>query len=96
MIGKVEHITRFGLFVTFSTDDTVSKKTGLMRWSAVPKGHPKYQIGDLVSFEISKEHTDGKIDLTYLDEDFKSIFGQFLEETEHRLEILKAVNKDLR
>jgi len=50
----------------------------------------------LVSFEISKEHPDGKIDLTYLDEDFKSIFGQFLEETEHRLESLKAVNKDLR
>ena len=47
MIGQVENITRFGLFVKISTDKldesteklvdkAVSKNRGLLRWSQIP------------------------------------------------------------
>ena len=69
MIGQVENITRFGLFVKISadeltdeikksTDKTVSKNSGLLRWSQFPKNHPKVQIGDLIGVEVFKVHED--------------------------------------
>ena len=77
MIGQVENITRFGLFVKISTDKldestekladkAVSKNRGLLRWSQIPKNVPKVQIGDLIGVEISNIHEDGKVDLNYM------------------------------
>ena len=82
MIGQVENITRFGLFVKISTDKldesteklvdkAVSKNRGLLRWSQIPKNVPKVQIGDLIGVEISKIHEDGKVDLNYQEKIFK-------------------------
>ena len=73
MIGQVENITRFGLFVKISTDKldestekladkAVSKNRGLLRWSQIPKNVPKVQIGDLIGVEISNIHEDGRVE----------------------------------
>ena len=105
MIGKVENITRFGLFVKIFTDETdesnkkvtdssVSKNKGLLRWSQIPKNLPKMQIGDLVSIEILKVHEDGKIDLNYQEKNFKNVYGEFLEKSQQRIKELEQINRE--
>lgn len=114
MIGQVENVTRFGLFVRIIADEndlinpsvkilrenadenSVSKKVGLLRWSAVPKGLPKIQIGDLIGISIEKEHENGKIDLVYQEKKFKSTYGTFLEKSEQALQKLQELNKEIR
>ena len=96
MIGQVENITRFGLFVKISTDKldestekladkAVSKNRGLLRWSQIPKNVPKVQIGDLIGVEISNIHEDGKVDLNYQEKIFKNVYAEFLETSHQRL-----------
>ncbi len=55
------------------------KRVGLIRWSDVPKNLPKFQIGDFIGFEIIKEYDNDKIDLKFVDKDFKSTFGAFFK-----------------
>jgi predicted RNA-binding protein with RPS1 domain len=127
MMGQVENITRFGLFIKFSkedlsdelkkvadkavsteflveqaADEPVSNKnmldqdlTGLLRWSNLPKHYPKLQIGDFISVEIDKIKPDGKIDLSYLEKDFKKTYGNFLEISQQKMEELALLNKEL-
>ena len=106
MIGQVENITRFGLFVKISadeltdeikksTDKTVSKNSGLLRWSQIPKNVPKVQIGDLIGVEISKIHEDGKVDLNYQEKIFKNVYAEFLETSHQRLTELEQKNREL-
>ncbi|WP_428815276.1 RNA-binding protein [Lactococcus lactis] len=99
MIGQVENITRFGLFVKISTDKladkAVSKNRGLLRWSQIPKNVPKVQIGDLIGVEISKIHEDGKVDLNYQEKNFKNVYAEFLETSHQRLTELEQKNREL-
>ena len=106
MIGQVENITRFGLFVKISpdeltdeikksTDKTVSKNSGLLRWSQFPKNHPKVQIGDLIGVEVFKVHEDGKIDLNYQEKNFKNVYAEFLESSQQRITELEQKNREL-
>lgn len=95
MIGQISNITKFGLFVRFDTSER-GKQKGLLRWSAVPKNLPKFQVGDFIGIEILKEHDDGKIDLSYLDKDFKKTFGTFIHETGERMEIIHKMNEELK
>lgn len=106
MIGQVENITRFGLFVKISTDKldestekladkAVSKNRGLLRWSKIPKNVPKVQIGDLIGVEISKIHEDGKVDLNYQEKNFKNVYAEFLETSHQRLTELEQKNREL-
>ena len=106
MIGQVENITRFGLFVKISTDKldestekladkAVSKNSGLLRWSQFPKNHPKVQIGDLIGVEVFKVHEDGKIDLNYQEKNFKNVYAEFLESSQQRITELEQKNREL-
>ncbi|MBS7066565.1 MAG: RNA-binding protein [Lactococcus lactis] len=106
MIGQVENITRFGLFVKISNekldesteklaDKAVSKNRGLLRWSQIPKNVPKVQIGDLIGVEISKIHEDGKVDLNYQEKNFKNVYAEFLETSHQRLTELEQKNREL-
>lgn len=87
MIGKIKSISKFGLFVLFS-----DSKTGLLRWSNIPKRQIKFKAGDLIEVEVLKEREDGKIELSFIEKDFKETFGSFLEETEDRLRDLSTKN----
>lgn len=106
MIGQVENITRFGLFVKISTDKldestekladkAVSKNRGLLRWSQIPKNVPKVQIGDLIGVEISNIHEDRKVDLNYQEKIFKNVYAEFLETSHQRLTELEQKNREL-
>ncbi|OAZ17175.1 hypothetical protein V425_03975 [Lactococcus lactis RTB018] len=106
MIGQVENITRFGLFVKISTDKldestekladkAVSKNRGLLRLSQIPKNVPKVQIGDLIGVEISNIHEDGKVDLNYQEKIFKNVYAEFLETSHQRLTELEQKNREL-
>ena len=106
MIGQVENITRFGLFVKISTDKldestekladkAVSKNRGLLHWSQIPKNVPKVQIGDLIGVEISNIHEDGKVDLNYQEKIFKNVYAEFLETSHQRLTELEQKNREL-
>jgi predicted RNA-binding protein with RPS1 domain len=106
MIGQVENITRFGIFVKISTDEldestekiadkAVSKNRGLLRWSQIPKNLPKVQIGDLIGVEILKIHEDGKIDLNYQEKNFKTVYAEFLERSQEKLTELERKNQQL-
>ena len=91
MIGKIKSISKFGLFVLFS-----DSKTGLLRWSNIPKRQIKFKAGDLIEVEVLKERDDGKIELSFIEKDFKETFGSFLEETEDRLRDLSTKNGNLK
>ena len=91
MIGKIKSISKFGLFVLFS-----DSKTGLLRWSSIPKRQIKFKAGDLIEVEVLKEREDGKIELSFIEKDFKETFGSFLEETEDRLRDLSTKNGNLK
>ena len=91
MIGKIKSISKFGLFVLFS-----DSKTGLLRWSKIPKRQIKFKAGDLIEVEVLKEREDGKIELSFIEKDFKETFGSFLEETEDRLRDLSTKNGNLK
>ena len=91
MIGKIKSISKFGLFVLFS-----DSKTGLLRWSNIPKRQIKFKAGDLIEVEVLKEREDGKIELSFIEKDFKETFGSFLEETEDRLRDLRKKNGNLK
>ncbi|MFK4897232.1 S1 RNA-binding domain-containing protein [Lactococcus petauri] len=91
MIGKIKSISKFGLFVLFS-----DSKTGLLRWSNIPKRQIKFKAGDLIEVEVLKEREDGKIELFFIEKDFKETFGSFLEETEDRLRDLSTKNGNLK
>lgn len=91
MIGKIKSISKFGLFVLFS-----DSKTGLLRWSNIPKRQIKFEAGDLIEVEVLKEREDGKIELSFIEKDFKETFGSFLEETEDRLRDLSTKNGNLK
>jgi predicted RNA-binding protein with RPS1 domain len=91
VIGKVKSISKFGLFVLFS-----DAKTGLLRWSNLPKKHGKFKSGDLIGIEVLKVHEVGKYELKFVERDFKETFGHFLEESAEQLEQLKIKNGDLR
>ncbi|WP_270323960.1 S1 RNA-binding domain-containing protein [Lactococcus petauri] len=91
MIGKIKSISKFGLFVLFS-----DSKTGLLRWSNIPKRQIKFKAGDLIEVEVLKEREDGKIELSFIEKDFKETFGSFLEETEDRLRNLSTKNGNLK
>ena len=91
MIGKIKSISKFGLFVLFS-----DSKTGLLRWSNIPKRQIKFKAGDLIEVEVLKEREDGKIELSFIEKDFKETFGSFLEETEDRLRDLSTNNGNLK
>lgn len=91
MIGKIKSISKFGLFVLFS-----DSKTGLLRWSNIPKRQIKFKAGDLIEVEVLKEREDGKIKLSFIEKDFKETFGSFLEETEDRLRDLSTKNGNLK
>lgn len=91
MIGKIKSISKFGLFVLFS-----DSKTGLLRWSNIPKRQIKFKAGDLTEVEVLKEREDGKIELSFIEKDFKETFGSFLEETEDRLRDLSTKNGNLK
>lgn len=96
MIGKVDKITKFGLFVRFTvTDGAVSSdKVGLLRWSALPKGSHQIKKGDLIGITVSQCHEDGKIELAYFEKEFKSTYGAFLEASSKKIETLRAINKE--
>lgn len=91
MIGKIKSISKFGLFVLFS-----DSKTGLLRWSNIPKRQIKFKAGDFIEVEVLKEREDGKIELSFIEKDFKETFGSFLEETEDRLRDLSTKNGNLK
>ncbi|WP_270745348.1 S1 RNA-binding domain-containing protein [Lactococcus petauri] len=91
MIGKIKSISKFGLFVLFS-----DSKTGLLRWSNIPKRQIKFKAGYLIEVEVLKEREDGKIELSFIEKDFKETFGSFLEETEDRLRDLSTKNGNLK
>ena len=91
MIGKIKSISKFGLFVLFS-----DSKTGLLRWSNIPKRQIKFKAGDLIEVDVLKEREDGKIELSFIEKDFKETFGSFLEETEDRLRDLSTKNGNLK
>lgn len=91
MIGKIKSISKFGLFVLFS-----DSKTGLLRWSNIPKRQIKFKAGDLIEVEVLKEREDGKIELSFIEKDFKETFGSFLEESEDRLRDLSTKNGNLK
>ncbi|WP_270344429.1 S1 RNA-binding domain-containing protein [Lactococcus petauri] len=91
MIGKIKSISKFGFFVLFS-----DSKTGLLRWSNIPKRQIKFKAGDLIEVEVLKEREDGKIELSFIEKDFKETFGSFLEETEDRLRDLSTKNGNLK
>lgn len=91
MIGKIKSISKFGLFVLFS-----DSKTDLLRWSNIPKRQIKFKAGDLIEVEVLKEREDGKIELSFIEKDFKETFGSFLEETEDRLRDLITKNGNLK
>jgi len=91
VIGKIKSISKFGLFVLFS-----DSKTGLLRWSNIPKRQIKFKAGDLIEVEVLKEREDGKIELSFIEKDFKETFGSFLEETEDRLRDLSTKNGNLK
>lgn len=91
MIGKIKSISKFGLFVLFS-----DSKIGLLRWSNIPKRQIKFKAGDLIEVEFLKEREDGKIELSFIEKDFKETFGSFLEETEDRLRDLSTKNGNLK
>ena len=91
MIGKIKSISKFGLFVLFS-----DSKTGLLRWSNIPKRQIKFKAGDLIEVEVLKEREDGKIELSFIEKDFKETFGSFLQETEDRLRDLSTKNGNLK
>ena len=91
MIGKIKSISKFGLFVLFS-----DSKTGLLRWSNIPKRQIKFKAGDLIEVEVLKEREEGKIELSFIEKDFKETFGSFLEETEDRLRDLSTKNGNLK
>ena len=91
MIGKIKSISKFGLFVLFS-----DSKTGLLRWSNIPKRQIKFKAGDLIEVEVLKKREDGKIELSFIEKDFKETFGSFLEETEDRLRDLSTKNGNLK
>ena len=91
MIGKIKSISKFGLFVLFS-----DSKTGLLRWSNIPKRQIKFKAGDLIEVEVLKEREDGKIELSFIEKDFKESFGSFLEETDDRLRDLSTKNGNLK
>ncbi|WP_285124040.1 S1 RNA-binding domain-containing protein [Lactococcus petauri] len=91
MIGKIKSISKFGLFVLFS-----DSKTGLLRWSNIPKRQIKFKAGDLIEVEVLKEREDGKIELSFIEKDFKETFGSFLEEAEDRLRDLSTKNGNLK
>ena len=91
MIGKIKSISKFGLFVLFS-----DSKTGLLRWSNIPKRQVKFKTGDLINVEVLKEREDGKVELSFIEKDFKETFGSFLEETGDRLRDLNTKNGTLR
>ena len=91
MIGKIKSISKYGLFVLFS-----DSKTGLLRWSNIPKRQIKFKAGDLIEVEVLKEREDGKIELSFIEKDFKETFGSFLEETEDRLRDLSTKNGNLK
>lgn len=91
MIGKIKSISKFGLFVLFS-----DSKTGLLRWSNIPKRQIKFKAGDLIEVEVLKEREDGKIELSFIEKDLKETFGSFLEETEDRLRDLSTKNGNLK
>lgn len=96
MLGQVVNITKFGAFVTFSEKNgsLIAEKIGLLRWSAIPKRTPKIQIHDFIGIEIEKVHDNGKIDLKFVEKDFKQTFGYFLNESLKQLELLKDKNKE--
>ena len=91
MIGKIKSISKFGLFVLFS-----DSKTGLLRWSNIPKRQIKLKAGDRIGVEVLKEREDGKVELSFIEKDFKETFGSFLEETEDRLRDLSTKNGNLK
>ncbi|HAP14743.1 MAG TPA: RNA-binding protein [Lactococcus sp.] len=91
MIGKVKSISKFGLFVLFS-----DKKTGLLRWSNIPRRQGKYKVGDLIGVEILQAREDGKYELKFIEKDFEESFGHFLGEATDRLKSLKTKNEFLK
>ncbi|AYG01400.1 RNA-binding protein [Lactococcus allomyrinae] len=99
MIGQIKNITKFGLFVSFfitgkETDESfIPKGVGLLRWSELPKRVPKLEVGDLIGVSILKRYEDEKVDLSYVEKDFKSTYGTFLEVSARKIEELKIMNK---
>lgn len=79
-------------FLSFFSDS----KTGLLRWSNIPKRQVKFKTGDLINVEVLKEREDGKVELSFIEKDFKETFGSFLEETGDRLRDLNTKNGNLR
>ncbi|PCR99721.1 hypothetical protein RU85_GL001083 [Lactococcus garvieae] len=56
----------------------------------------KFKTGDLINVEVLKEREDGKVELSFIEKDFKETFGSFLEETGDRLRDLNTKNGNLR
>ncbi|MCQ4965613.1 hypothetical protein NE652_11755, partial [Bifidobacterium pseudocatenulatum] len=67
-----------------------------LRWSNIPKRQVKFKTGDLINVEVLKEREDGKVELSFIEKDFKETFGSFLEETGDRLRDLNTKNGNLR
>ena len=73
-----------------------SRKTGLLRWSNLPKGLPKFQKGDWIGLAVDKIHDDGKIDLTYVEKDFKQVYGKILQSSQLEIDRLQEKNASIR
>lgn len=91
MIGIVDNISKFGLFVK------INQQKGLLRWSSLKqaKNKVKYQKGDLISVEIAETREDGKIELDYLDINFRAKYNEFLSESQEKIELLSQKNKEM-
>ena len=80
----------------FDKRNKKSRKTGLLRWSNLPKGLPKFQKGDWIGLAIDKIHEDGKIDLTYVEKDFKQVYGKILQSSQLEIDRLQEKNASIR
>ncbi|GFH40503.1 S1 RNA-binding domain-containing protein [Lactococcus insecticola] len=96
MIGKVQNITRFGVFVTFKVNE--DEKTGLLRWSSLPKHakSEKFFKDERVEVDIIKRHPDGKVDLALTELDFREKYATILTKTADTLQSLHEKNQRIR
>lgn len=105
MMGRIKTITRFGLFVTFSSTDLSEKElsllpdivdksevTGLLRWSDLPHGE-KYQRNDTLNVSVKTIQADGKLDLVLKSESFRDKYEEILTRTAETLHRLEQVNQ---
>ena len=104
MIGRVQSISRFGLFITFLATDLSPEErthfeslsdellTGLLRWSDVPRGE-KIQRHDALTVAVKEIQADSKIDLSLIPEDFRDKYDRILARAGERLQVLHEHNQ---